>query len=325
MNLCFARLIVLTRSISGKSTVDLFLWKYARPGKSSPTCNALIFKRPAFQLIAMLTPDTGKRTALINAAVTKVGRVEVGSTLTSLQASPIVRFTHEEFRRSVFSRTPRIAVFDCDGTLWSGDAGLGFMTWSMDAGVLSRDASAWIDARHRLYRHDEVSELEICGEMVQIYAGLRDEELRRAAARFFAAHIEAEIFPEMKTLVAALRAAGTDIWAVSSTNDWVIEEGVGRFGIGPERVLAARVRVQDGLITSDLLDVPTGEGKAEALRRAGIPSPDVVFGNSVHDVAMLEMAERAFPVDPSPALAEMAARRGWKVFYPAAVLADHTK
>jgi hypothetical protein len=170
----------------------------------------------------------------------KIGRVEMGSPLTSVQASPTVRFSHEEFRRAVFSRTPRTAVFDCDGTLWSGDAGLGFMTWSMDAGVLSRDASAWMDARHRLYRHNEVSELEICGEMVQIYAGLREEELRRAAARFFAAHIEAEIFPEMQTLVADLRAAGTEIWAVSSTNNWVIEEGVRRFGIGQGRSVAAR-------------------------------------------------------------------------------------
>jgi len=42
----------------------------------------------------------------------------------------------------------------------------------------------------------------------------------------------------MQTLVADLRAAGTEIWAVSSTNDWVVEEGVRRFGIDPERVLA---------------------------------------------------------------------------------------
>jgi phosphoserine phosphatase len=105
----------------------------------------------------------------------------------------------------------------------------------------------------------------------------------------------------------------------------VVEEGVKRFGIGPERVMAARVQIHDGLITSDLIDVPTDEGKAEALRRAGIPNPDVVFGNSVHDVAMLEIARRAFPVNPSAALAQMAAQRGWKVFYPEAVLADHTK
>jgi phosphoserine phosphatase len=245
--------------------------------------------------------------------------------LTSTQATPVVRYSLEEFRQAVRATAPRTAIFDCDGTLWNGDAGLGFMNWSIEAGLLSRNATDWIDARHRLYRQDQVSELEICGEMVQVYASLRDDELRRAAARYFAQHIESQIFPEMQQLVADLRATGTDIWAVSSTNNWVIEEGVCRFGIPANRVLAACVRVHDGLITSDLIDVPTGEGKAEALRRAGLPNPDAVFGNSIHDAAMLQIAQHAFPVNPTPALAEIAAQRGWAVYYPAAVLADQTK
>lgn len=245
--------------------------------------------------------------------------------MTSTQAAPVVRYSPEEFQRAVLDPVPRIAVFDCDGTLWSGDAGLGFMNWSIEAGLLSRNASNWIDARHRLYRHGQVSELEICGEMVQVYAGLREDELRRAAARYFAAHIESLIFPEMQHLVAELQAAGTEIWAVSSTNNWVIEEGVRRFGIGPERVLAAAVHVHDGLISSDLIGVPTDEGKAEALERAGVHHPDAVFGNSIHDAAMLSMAQRPFPVNPTPGLLEFAARRGWTVFYPEAVLTDHTK
>lgn len=245
--------------------------------------------------------------------------------MTSIQAAPAIRFSHEEFRNAVLHPTPRLAVFDCDGTLWDGDAGLGFMTWSMEAGLLSRNASDWIDARHRLYRHGDVSESEICGEMVQVYASLRDEELRRAAARYFAAHVETQIFPEMQTLIADLQAAGTEIWAVSSTNDWVIEEGVRRFAIAPERVLAARVRIHDGLITSDLIEVPTDEGKVAAMRRVGITAPDAVFGNSIHDAAMLDVAKRAFPVNPTPGLVEIAAQRGWAVFYPEAVLADNTK
>jgi phosphoserine phosphatase len=236
-----------------------------------------------------------------------------------------VRYTADEFRQAVLSPAPHTAVFDCDGTLWNGDAGYGFMTWSIEAGLLSRNASDWIDARHRLYRHGQVSEEGICGEMVQVYAGLREDELHRAAARYFAAHIEPQIFPEMEALVADLHAAGTEIWAVSSTNNWVIEEGVRHFGIPPERVLAAEVRVQEGLIHSDLIDVPTDEGKANALRRAGVPAPTVVFGNSIHDAAMLEIAERAFPVNPTPGLVEVAAQRGWAVFYPEAVLADHSK
>lgn len=245
--------------------------------------------------------------------------------MTSIQANPLLRISHEEFRRAVLHPAPRVAIFDCDGTLWGGDAGLGFMTWSMEAGLLSRNATDWIDARHRLYRQGEVSEETICGEMVQVYAGLREDELRRAAARYFTAHVEAQIFPEMRALVDELRAAGAEIWAVSSTNNWVIEEGVQRFGIGPERVLAAQVRVHEGLITSDLIHVPTDEGKAEALRRAGISTPDAVFGNSIHDAAMLEIAARAFPVNPTPGLLEIAAQRSWPVFYPAAVLEDHTK
>jgi phosphoserine phosphatase len=242
-----------------------------------------------------------------------------------MQAAPAIRYAHEEFRNAVLHPTPKLAVFDCDGTLWDGDAGLGFMTWSMEAGLLSRNASDWIDARHRLYRHGEVSEVDICGEMVQVYASLREEELHRAAARYFAAHVEAQIFPEMQSLIADLQAAGTEIWAVSSTNIWVIEEGVRRFGIPMERVLAARVRVHEGLITSDLIEVPTDEGKVEAMRRVGITAPDVAFGNSIHDTAMLGIAKRAFPVNPTPGLLEIAAQRGWAVFYPESVLADHTK
>ena len=233
------------------------------------------------------------------------------------------RFTPQQFEAEVLASQPRIAVFDCDGTLWTGDAGIGFMTWTMDVGLLSRNSSDWIDSRHRLYRQGEVSELDICGEMVQVYAGLHEDELRRAAAEYFRTHIESQIFPELSTLVAKLQQQGTEIWAVSSTNNWVIEEGVKRFNIPASRVLAACVEVENGIVTSKLIDVPTDEGKAESLRRTGIPNPDVVFGNSIHDAAMLEIARRAFPVNPSPGLVDIAVTHNWPVFYPEAVWTDH--
>jgi phosphoserine phosphatase len=83
-------------------------------------------------------------------------------------------------------------------------------------------------------------------------------------------------------------------------------------------VLAAEVKVEGGSITSELLDVPTDEGKAASLTRTGLSRPDAVFGNSIHDLAMLEIAAQAFPVNPSPALIEAAARHGWGYFRPAA-------
>jgi phosphoserine phosphatase len=231
----------------------------------------------------------------------------------------VTNLSTSEFYSAIHELSPKVAVFDCDGTLWSGDAGSGFMNWTIETGLVSREATDWIDARYRGYLKGDVSEVAICGEMVQMYQRLREDEMRRAAKAFFESQVERNIFPEMLALVEELGGKGVEIWAVSSTNNWVIEEGVRRFGIPAERVLAACVEVKDGVVTDVLRDVPTDEGKVSALRSAGVTSPDAVFGNSVHDAAMLEIARRAFPVNPSAALVERSAAEGWAVYYPASV------
>ena len=228
----------------------------------------------------------------------------------------IRRWTTPEFERLVHESKPRVAVFDCDGTLWGGDAGYGFLAWSLDQGLVSRSTIDWMHTRYRAYQQGHVSELEICGEMVQIYAGLREQELRDATARYVGEFVRGRIFPEMASLVANLLQSGVEIWAVSSTNKWVVAEGVRDFEIPEDRVLAAEVRVDQGVITSEIVDVPTGEGKAATLLRIGIARPDAAFGNSIHDLAMLKMAKNAFPVNPSPALLAAAVKNGWGYFRP---------
>ncbi len=238
---------------------------------------------------------------------------------TAINRPPVSTLSTEEFHAAVLELNPSFAVFDCDGTLWSGDAGTGFMNWTVETGLLSRESTDWLDARYRGYKRGEVSEVAICGEMVQVYQGLAESELRQSAARFFAEKIERNIFPEMLALIRELQQRGTDIWAVSSTNDWVIEEGMKRFGIPENRVLSARVAIERGIVTDRLIDVPTDEGKVRALHAAGVATPDAVFGNSVHDAAMLSIARRAFPVNPTAALLERSATEGWPVYLPASV------
>ena len=236
--------------------------------------------------------------------------------MSSTQQIESIRWTAEQLEQLVFKAEPKIAIFDCDGTLWNGDSGHGFMVWSLEQGLVSRSTTDWMDTRYRGYVAGKVSELQICGEMVQIYSGLREQELRDAAARYFNEYVRPQIFTEVAALVAKLRKANVELWAVSSTNKWVVSEGVRSFGIPEERVLAAEVKVVDGLITGELVDVPTGPAKATALRRVGIPRPDAVFGNSLHDLAMLEIAAHPFPVNPSSALLTECAKRGWGYFRP---------
>jgi len=128
--------------------------------------------------------------------------------------------------------------------------------------------------------------------------------------------IEKRIFPEMQLLVRSLVTDGCEIWAVSSTNTWVIEAGVRRFGIPKERVIAASVVCEEGLATEKLIRVPTGPGKATAIREIIRRAPDAIFGNSVHDAAMLELARHPFAINPNPDLLELARDRNWTIYQP---------
>ncbi len=226
--------------------------------------------------------------------------------------------TPEAFLAAIRQGQPRTAVFDFDGTLWPGDAGSGFMHWTIATGLLPGAATRRILDRHASYHRGEVDEITICGEMTSIYGGLTENAVRKSAAHYFRDHVRPNFFPTMIALVHEMQRTGVEVWAVSSTNNWMIEEGVRELHIPPERVLAACVAVEGGAVTDRLLDIPSDEGKAAALRRVGLSAPDAVFGNSIHDFAMLEMARLPFAINPSAALAEKATQLGWPVYYPAA-------
>ena len=44
---------------------------------------------------------------------------------------------------------------------------------------------------------------------------------------------------------------------------------------------------------------------------------DAVFGNSIHDQAMLEIAKHPFCINPNPDLEQVAIARAWPVYWPA--------
>jgi HAD superfamily hydrolase (TIGR01490 family) len=222
----------------------------------------------------------------------------------------------QKFTDSVLALRPRVAVFDCDGTLWSGDCGADFFYWEIERGLLPKKIVDWAVPRYDAYKAGNVAEDVMCGEMVTINAGIPMQQLEEAAEEFFSSVVEPRIFPEMLRLTRELASTGCEIWAVSSTNDWVIREGVKRFGIRGSRVLAAAVHVDEGVLTGRLVRVPSGPGKAVAINEMVRKPVDACFGNSIHDREMLEMARRAFAVNPNPDLEMLAREREWLVYRP---------
>lgn len=221
-----------------------------------------------------------------------------------------------DFVSSVLALKPAIAVFDCDGTLWSGDAGADFFYWEIERGLVSPQVGEWARARYQEYVAGKVSELEMCGEMVTMNCGISNEVLRRAATEFFEQVVSPRIFPEMQELTRRLAGQGCELWAVSSTNNWVVDVGAKRFDILPHHVLAACVEVENGRATGSLVRVPTDERKAAVIREVIGKPMEAVFGNSIHDQAMLELAKWPFCVNPNPDLEKIARERGWTVYWP---------
>jgi len=210
-----------------------------------------------------------------------------------------------------------MAVFDCDGTLWAGDAGEGFFDWELKQGVVSDEVVRWARPRYADYRAGRVSEDDMCGEMVSMHRGMAETEIQAAAADFFEEKFVAQIFPEMRTLVLDLRKAGCEVWAVSSTNEWVIRAAMKHCGISENNILASAVAIEDGRVTDRLIRVPSGLGKPRAIREVIQRDPDAAFGNSRWDAEMLKISKHAFAVNPNPDLEEIARDRGWRVYKPA--------
>jgi phosphoserine phosphatase len=224
--------------------------------------------------------------------------------------------TTHDFLDSVLRLAPRVAAFDCDGTLWSGDAGETFFDWEIKNAVVPADVGRIMRARYAEYKAGKVSEDDMCGEMVTMHKGIPEDVMMRAGSDFMAHAFPGQIFPEMRDLVHRLHEAGCEVWAVSSSNEWIIRAGTKAFAISDDRILAAKPVIESGIVTDRLVRMPAGPGKAQALREIVRKEVDAAFGNSRWDTEMLAVARHPFAINPNPDLEAISRQRGWTVYFP---------
>ena len=202
---------------------------------------------------------------------------------------------------------PGVACFDWDETCAAGDLGEFLLRQRDDTGDKWRDyerliakgltPAAYAEAATVLSGTTEEEASVICSKAVELAISSGSIVLR----------------PEIRELIRAFHCAGWDVWIVSASTPYLVEEAALRIGVERSRVLGMRLVVTGGVYTG-AIDGPIcyGAGKVDAIMRAIGRLPDFAAGDTWTDLEMLQSATHAMLVgNRKPELTSMAQEAGW--------------
>jgi phosphoserine phosphatase len=212
------------------------------------------------------------------------------------------------------------AVFDADGTLWTGDVGEDVFEYALREDLLRQDveeplgqlaachgierrgrAADLARALYEAYRQGRFPEPLICEVMAWVFAGSPVADIDAVIARALAERrLEDRLLLEMKPILAWARAEGVRAVVVSASPERVVFQAALLWGFEPDDIVAARARIRAGRYTVGLeAPLPYEEQKVIAARALlGDVNWLAAFGNSLFDLHMLRAARLAVAVQP---------------------------
>ena len=216
------------------------------------------------------------------------------------------------------------AVFDADGTLWTGDVGEDVFEHALEEDLLRQDVEeplGRLAASHGVEKHGRAADLAralyeayrqgrfpeplICEVMAWAFAGWSVADIDAVIADALAERrLEERLLPEMKPILTWARAEGVRAVVVSASPERVVFQAARLWGFGPEDIVAARASIREGRYTVGLeAPLPYEEQKVIAARALlGDVNWIAAFGNSLFDLHMLRAARLAVAVHPKPDL-----------------------
>ena len=201
-----------------------------------------------------------------------------------------------------------IAVWDADGTLWTGDVADDFTQWMIETGEVR--GRAWPEYL-RIYRDDAPAG---CRYLLHLYEGLHVDRVAERVEHWWRHHSRRRWILQVVASVRHLADAGYATWIVSGTpTDFLLP--LGRV-LPVDRVLGMDFELDpDGRITGRHAGIScAGAGKAEKILASSGGRP-VAFcaGNGDLDGPMMELARQAWSIYPDAAFESYSRSRGWPV------------
>ena len=211
------------------------------------------------------------------------------------------------------------AFFDFDGTI--------IATHSVRDMFLERLKNGEISSQELFDLGDMVTRylLNVSGfedalvSAVRNLKGMPERELAELGEKVTREHLAAEIFPEVRAMIAAHEQQGHTVVIVSSATRYQIEP-VARI-LGVEHILCTELELEDGRLTGRVKGEPCfGENKLLAARDFAAKQrvrlqKSYFYTNGIEDLPLLEAVGHPVTINPDRKLAAVVRENGWRAVY----------
>jgi phosphoserine phosphatase len=153
--------------------------------------------------------------------------------------------------------------------------------WAWDTGAFI----GWTPDQVRAYARQVIAR--------ELSRGREIETLRAEDGTTFEIQWGLSLHPEVRALIQELRRAGWQVWIISGSPQWLVEEFGARYGFPRARVVGMRRVIVKGRITSEVAPPCSyGDGKLDAYHQfvSAREAPTLVAGDSLGDWKLLEGA-----------------------------------
>lgn len=131
-----------------------------------------------------------------------------------------------------------------------------------------------------------------------LFSGDESPVLKRRALEIWESGLingQIKVAPEISELCEYLNSFGWEIYIVTASPTLIIQAVSSFFSIPPENVLGMNLEIQENIVTPEIREPFTfGSGKVSALKTKTPQVPDLAFGDSQNDEALLLYAKQGF-------------------------------
>ena len=219
--------------------------------------------------------------------------------------------------------TARLALFDLDNTLLSGDSDHAWGEFLISQGLV--DETSHRATNNRFYQQYLGGELDIEAYVrftVSPIFGYSGTQRAALHAAFMSEVIEQMILEKGRVLVEQHQSHGDVCVIVTATNSFITAPIARSLGI--ETLLATELEIVNDRITGKISGVPCyQDGKVKKIGdwldeyRAGLENlrmeSAIFYTDSINDLALMEVVAEPVAVDPDSSLEQVAMSKKWQI------------